>query len=97
MLVSKGEMNLHWRISESGQYFYAVSKTFILRIEPSGDGGERFRVAVVQPHYGSALYRSARTFDLEAAKRECVKQGAKVARRLAREYAAVAERLGGME
>lgn len=89
---------LEWMDRRDGYHAYTVADDFVLRVEPAYQDWQRrgdFVAAVINPFGGSALYRSTRTFDLETAKAECIRQGAKVARRLARQYAEVAAILAG--
>ncbi len=93
-MASKETRKLEWKSTVIGNWSCLADDLLILVAEKQWRGKEFYSAAYVG---STLLYRSDATFDLEAAKRECIRQGAKAVRRLAREYAEIAERLGGPE
>ncbi len=84
---------LEWKGRFGGGVICCLSDTLVLMTDMWR--GEAHNANVVVGN--KCVYRSEPLADLEAAKRECIRQGAKAARRLSREYAEIAERLGGAE
>lgn len=67
---------------------------FCLLVEPTDKTLLMYRAAVIRGNSGPALYRSARTWPEDEAKRQAVIAGGVVARREARKHAEIAEVLG---
>lgn len=65
--------------TQSRWYQFIVSTSFVLRLELDYRAA-RYRIAVLSAdQFGSALYRSAKSFDLEKAKTEAIIVGRRVA------------------
>jgi hypothetical protein len=79
-----------------GWYKYVICDSFVLRIEHYEQ--HRYHVAVLSAErFGSALYRSRKTYTLEEAKVEALKSGRRIALRQARLMTQIADVLRKVE
>lgn len=90
--IKPATKRLEWVTRFGGGCDCIVSRILTMRAEREWRGDAFYATAFVG---ATCIYRSEETFDVESAKRECIRLGAIVARRLAKEYAEVAELLAG--
>lgn len=83
-------MTLKWMQTASGFWQCFIVDAFVLRIQPGhGEHAGKWHALVIAGQ--RAAYRSARSFEMDAAKLKAIQQGAIVARRLARTHTSIAE------
>ena len=88
-------VTLVWSLSDlRSQQECWISRDFCIRIEPINRSLEQYQVAVIRHDCYMALYRSSRSFQEKEAKAEAIRQGIRVARQQARQYARIADLLG---